>query len=170
MASAASGGGFLIEDCSLQELFAPEDFSDQQRMIAETTDEFVRNEVLPRIDELEHQEPGLTPKLLRKAGELGLLSIDIPERYGGMELDMVSSLVAAEHIAQYASFAVAHGAHTGIGTLPILYFGTEEQKQKYLPRLASGEMLAAYCLSEAAAGSDALAARTRAALSPDGKH
>ncbi len=164
------GGGFLIEDREPREVFTPEDFSDQQRMLAQTVDEFMRDEVLPQSEAIEHQEAGLTPRLLRKAGELDLLSIDIPERFGGMELDIISSIIASERIGQHASFAVSFGAHTGIGTLPIVYFGTEEQKKKYLPRLATGELLAAYALSEAEAGSDALAARTRATLSADGSH
>ena len=164
------GGSFLIDERLPEEVFTPEDFTDQHHLIAETTEQFMRNEVLPRWEQIEHQEPGLTPKLLRQAGELGLLSIDVPEKYGGMELDFVSSSIATERIAQYASFAASFGAHSGIGTLPIVFFGTEAQKRKYLPRLATGELIAAYCLSEAEAGSDALAPRTCATLSPDGKH
>ena len=132
------GGSFLIEERLPEEVFTPEDFTEQHRLIAETTEQFMRNEVLPRWEQIEHQEPGLTPKLLRQAGELGLLSIDIPERYGGMELDIVSSIIATERIAEYASFAASYSAHAGIGTLPIVYFGTEAQKRKYLPRLADG--------------------------------
>src|SRR5579864_4540657 len=164
------GSGFLIEERLPEEIFTPEDFSEQHRLIAETTERFMRSEVLPRVEQLEHQEPGLTERLLRQAGELGLLSIDIPGKYGGMEMDIASSSIATERIAQYASFAASYGAHTGIGTLPIVFFGTEAQKEKYLPRLATGEIIAAYCLSEAEAGSDALAVRTRATLSADGKH
>ena len=164
------GGGFLIEERLPEEIFTPEDFTEQHRLIAETAEQFMRNEVLPRWEQIERQEPGLTPRLLRQAGELGLLSIDIPERYGGTEMDKVSSTIVVERFAQYASFLASHGAHSVIGTLPIVFFGNEEQKQKYLPRLATGEMIAAYCLSEAEAGSDALSIRTRAALSPDGKH
>ncbi|MBI4463096.1 MAG: acyl-CoA dehydrogenase family protein [Acidobacteria bacterium] len=164
------GGSFLIEERQPEEIFTPEDFTEQHRLIAETAEQFVRNEVLPCWEQIEHQEPGLTPKLLRQAGELGLLSLDVPEKYGGMEMDKVASTIVAERIAEYASFAASFGAQTGIGTLPIVFFGNEEQKQKYLPRLATGELLAAYCLSEAEAGSDALAARARATLSPDGKH
>ena len=164
------GGSFLIEERQPEEIFTPEDFTEQHRLIAETAEQFMRREVLPRWEQIELQEPGLTPQLLRQAGELGLLSLDIPEKYGGMEMDKVSSAIVSERMSEYASFAVSFGAHTGIGTLPIVYFGTEEQKQKYLPRLATGELLAAYCLSEAQAGSDALAARARATLSPDGKH
>ena len=164
------GGGFLIEQRTPEEVFAPEDFTEQHCLIADTADQFMRNEVLPRWEEMERQTQGVTPKLLREAGELGLLSVEIPERYGGMELDKVSAMLVAEKVAQYASFGVSYSAHTGIGILPIATFGSEAQKQKYLPRLATGEWIAAYCLSEAEAGSDALATRTRAVLSPDGKH
>lgn len=164
------GGGFLIEERLPEEVFTPEDFTEQHRLIAGTAEQFMRNEVLPRWEQIERQEPGLTPRLLRQAGELGLLSIDIPERYGGTEMDKVSSTIVVERFAQYASFLASHGAHSVIGTLPIVFFGNEEQKKKYLPRLATGELIAAYCLSEAEAGSDALSIRTRAVLSPDGKH
>ncbi len=164
------GGGFLIEERLPEEIFTPEDFTEQHRLIAATAEQFMRNEVLPQWEQIERQEPGLTPRLLRQAGELGLLSIDIPERYGGTEMDKVSSILVVERFAQYASFLASHGAHSVIGTLPIVFFGTEDQKQRYLPRLATGELIAAYCLSEAEAGSDALSIRTRAALSPDGKH
>lgn len=164
------GGSFLVEDRTPEEIFIPEELSDEQHQIAQTTDEFVTKEVLPHAEELEHHKEGLMPALLRKAAELGLLGADVPEAYGGLGLDKVSTTLIAEKIARYASFAVSHGGHHGIGTLPIAYFGTEEQKKKYLPKLASGELLAAYCLSEAEAGSDALAAKTRADLSSDGKH
>ena len=166
----ACGGGFLIEQRGPEEIFAPEDFTEQHRLISAAAEKFYRNEVLPAWERIEHQEPGLTNQLLRKAGELGLLSADIPERFGGSAMDKVSSTLIGEQIAHYASFGASFSAHTVIGTLPIAYFGTESQKKKYLPRLASGELIAAYCLSEAAAGSDALAARTRATLSSDGKH
>ena len=169
-AAPVRGGSFLIEERLPEEIFTPEDFTEQHRLIADTADQFMRNEVLPRWEQIEHQEPGLTPRLLRQAGELGLLSIEIPERYGGMEMDEVSAMLVAEKMAQYASFAVTCSAHTGIGILPIATFGTEAQKQKCLPGMGTGELIAAYCLSEAEAGSDALAARARAALSPDGKH
>ena len=160
----------MIEQRGPEEIFAPEDFTEQHRLISAAAEKFYRNEVLPAWERIEHQEPGLTNQLLRKAGELGLLSADIPERFGGSAMDKVSSTLIGEQIAHYASFGASFSAHTVIGTLPIAYFGTESQKKKYLPRLASGELIAAYCLSEAAAGSDALAARTRATLSPDGKH
>ncbi|OFW44320.1 MAG: acyl-CoA dehydrogenase [Acidobacteria bacterium RIFCSPLOWO2_12_FULL_60_22] len=164
------GGSFLIEERLPEEVFTPEDFTEQHRLIAGTADQFMRKEVLPRWEEIEHQEPGLTPSLLQQAGDLGLLAIDVPERYEGLEMDKVSSILVSEKVAQYASFAVSYSAHTGIGILPVVFFGNEEQKQRYLPRMATGELLAAYCLSEAEAGSDALAARARATLSPDGKH
>ncbi|HZS51578.1 MAG TPA: acyl-CoA dehydrogenase family protein [Bryobacterales bacterium] len=168
-ASRAKGGSFLIESVSPDQIFTPEDFTEEQRQIAATTDEFVNNEILPQVEALEHQEPGLTRSLLRKAGELGLLAVGVPEKFGGLEMDNVTALLVAEHIAKYASFSSTFGAHSTIGTLPIVYFGTEEQKRKYLPKLASGEWMGAYCLSEPHAGSDALAARTRADLDPTGK-
>ena len=168
--SQVPGGSFLIEAQQPEDVFTPEDFSEQHRLVADTAEQFMRNEVLPRWEEMERHAPGLTPELLRQAGELGLLSVEIPERYGGMELDKVSAMLVAEKVAQYASFGVSFSAHTGIGILPIVAFGNEAQKQKYLPRMAAGELIAAYCLSEAEAGSDALAARTRATLSQDGKH
>lgn len=164
------GGSFLIEERLPEEVFTPEDFTDEHRLIGETADQFVRNEVLIREEQLERQEPGLTPQLLRQAGELGLLSLDVPERYGGMEMDQAASTLVAEKMSPNASFAASFGAHIGIGMLPIVFFGSEAQQQKYLPRLATGELLAAYCLSEVEAGSDALAARARATLSPDGSH
>jgi len=126
--------------------------------------------VLPLANELEQHKEGLMPELVRKAAELGLMGGGIPEEYGGSGLDKISATVLAEKLSAYASFSVTHGAHAGIGTLPIVYFGTDEQKKKYLPKLASGELIAAYCLSEPQAGSDAQNARTRAVLSPDGKH
>jgi alkylation response protein AidB-like acyl-CoA dehydrogenase len=165
-----AGGSFLIEERAPEEIFTPEDFTEQHRLIADTAERFMRDEVLPQWERIEHQEPGLTPSLLRQAGELGLLSVEIPERYGGMEMDKVSAMLVSEKMAQYPSFGVSYSAHTGIGILPVVTFGTEAQKQQYLPRMATGELLAAYCLSEAESGSDALAARTRATLSPDGKH
>jgi alkylation response protein AidB-like acyl-CoA dehydrogenase len=166
----APGGGFLIEQRRPEEIFTPEDVTEEQRLISAAAEEFYRHEVLPVWERIEHQEPGLTNQLLRKAGELGLLGADLPERFGGAAMDKVSSTLIGEQIAHYASFGASFSAHTVIGTLPIAYFGTEQQKQEYVPRLASGELISAYCLTEAEAGSDALAARTRATLSPDGKH
>ena len=167
--AAAKGGSFLIDSVSPEQIITPEDFTEEQRQIAATTDEFVINEVLPRVEEFEHHEPGLGPSLLKKAGALGLLGVGVPEKFGGLEMNDVTALVVAEHVAKYASFSSTFGAHCTIGTLPLVYFGTEEQKRKYLPRLASGEMVGAYCLSEPHAGSDALAARTRADLDPTGR-
>ena len=166
--SYKKGGSFLIEDTRPEEVFTPEDFTEQHRMIADTTRNFVDNEVMPNIDKLEQLDYDLTVKLLRKAGEIGLLSVDIPEEYGGLGLDKTSSMLVAENLGKTGSFAVSHGAHSGIGTLPIVYFGTEDQKRKFLPKLAAGELISSYSLSEPGSGSDALSAKTTAALSPDG--
>jgi alkylation response protein AidB-like acyl-CoA dehydrogenase len=166
----AQGGAFLIEDCRPQDVFTPEDFTEEHHAIARTTDEFWAREVEPHLEAIRALEAGAAVTVLRKAAELGLTAISIPERYGGMELDLVSALVVAERLGRDGSYSGWHGAHTGIGTLPVLLFGTEEQKQKYLPRLASVELLAAYALTEPHAGSDALAARTRADLNPEGTH
>jgi alkylation response protein AidB-like acyl-CoA dehydrogenase len=168
--TAIKGGSFLIESCRPEEIFSPADLSDDQKLIGQTAEEFVTKEVLPLANELEQHKEGLMPELVRKAAELGLMGGGIPEEYGGSGLDKISATVLAEKLSAYASFSVTHGAHAGIGTLPIVYFGTDEQKKKYLPKLASGELIAAYCLSEPQAGSDAQNARTRAVLSPDGKH
>jgi alkylation response protein AidB-like acyl-CoA dehydrogenase len=165
-----AGGGFLLEERHPDEIFAPEDFTDQHQLIAQTAEEFAVNEIVPNIDKIEHKDFAVTRELLKKAGELGLSSVEIPEAYGGLEMDKVTAAVIADHIAKYAGFATTWGGHTGIGTLPIVYFGTEGQKKKYLPRLASGEIVGAYALSEASSGSDALNCRARAALAPDGKH
>ncbi|HET8677789.1 MAG TPA: acyl-CoA dehydrogenase family protein, partial [Blastocatellia bacterium] len=164
------GGSFLLEDHDPQEVFTPEDISDEHRMIAQTAREFTEKEVLPLDEEIEAKDYKLTRELLTKAGELGLLSIDIPEKFGGAGLDLLSSLVASENMTGQASFSGSLGAHTTIGTLPIVYFGTEEQKKKYLPRLATGELVGAYALTESGSGSDALGAKTKAVLSEDGKH
>ena len=166
--SRIGGGTFLL--ASPEQVFTPEDFTDQHRLIAQTAEEFARNEIVPNIDRMEHKDFSVTRELLRKAGELGLGSVEIPETYGGLEMDKVTAAVIADHIAKYAGFATTWGGHTGIGTLPIVYFGTEEQKQKYLPRLATGEIVGAYALSEATSGSDALNCRARATLAPGGKH
>ncbi len=165
-----AGGSFLIEDCTPSEVFIPEDFTEQHQLIAQTAEDFAVNEIVPNIEKMEHKDFSVTRDLLRKAGELGLSSSEIPEAYGGMEMDKVTASIIADHIAKYAGFATTWGGHTGIGTLPLVYFGTEAQKQKYLPRLAAGEIVGAYALSEASSGSDALNCRARAALSPDGKH
>jgi len=163
------GGEFLTSSVDARDVFTPADFNDDQRLIGHTAEEFVAKEVVPHIPELEKHKEGLMPSLVRKAGELGLLGGGIPEEYGGAALDKVSSAILSEKCGVYASFTSAFGAHTGIGTIPIAYFGTEAQKKKYLPKIATGEWLACYALSEPQAGSDALAARTRAVLSPDGK-
>jgi alkylation response protein AidB-like acyl-CoA dehydrogenase len=167
--SLSRGGAFLIESTKPEDVFTPADLTDDQRLIGQTAKEFVDKEVVPFISDLEQHKPGLMPQLLKKAGEIGLLGGGIPEAYGGSELDKIAATVLAEKLSGYASFAVSHGAHAGIGTVPIAYFGTEEQKNKYLPKIASGELLSCYCLSEPQAGSDALASRSRATLSPDGK-
>lgn len=164
-----AGGEFLITDISPDEVFTPEDFTDEHRMIFETAKDFVEKEITPQVDRLEEKDHELVLSLLAKAGELGLLGTDIPEEYGGLGLDKVSTTVVTEALGLAGSFAVVYGAHTGIGTLPIVYFGNEEQKKKYLPKLASGEWCAAYCLTEPGAGSDALNAKTKAVLAPDGK-
>src|SRR5580698_3381567 len=164
------GGGFLIESTSPEQVFSPEDFTDEHRAIARTTEEFWVKEIAPNVDAIQHQEAGVAVSVLRKAGEIGLTSVHLPEKYGGMEMDLTSAMLVAEGIAKDGSYAAWHGGQSGIGALPLLLFGTEEQKQRYLPKVANAEMVAAYALSEPQAGSDALAARTRADLSPDGKH
>ena len=168
-ARKVAGGSFLLETRQPQEVFTPEDFSEQHRLIAQTAEEFAQNEIIPNIEEMEHKDFTIVRQLLKKAGELGLSGVEIPEAYGGLEMDKVTAAVIADHIAKYAGFATTWGGHTGIGTLPIVYFGTEEQKKKYLPRLAAGEMVGAYALSEATSGSDALNCRARAVLAADGK-
>jgi butyryl-CoA dehydrogenase len=165
-----SGGAFLLEERRPDDIFTPEDFSEQHQLIGQTTEEFAVNEILPNIEKMEHKDYAISRSLLKKAGELGLSGVEIPEAYGGLEMDKVTAAVIADHIAKYAGFATTWGAHSGIGTLPIVYFGTEEQKKKYLPRLAAGEIVGAYALSEASSGSDALNCRARAELSKDGKH
>jgi alkylation response protein AidB-like acyl-CoA dehydrogenase len=162
------GGAFLVEESRPESVFTIEDLSEEHLAIGRTAEEFFRKEVGPNLEALLHQEPGVARRLLRKSAELGLTAISIPEKFGGLELDLASALVAAERLGKDASYSAWHGAHTGIGTLPLLYFGSEEQKQKYLPRLASAEMIAAYALTEPHAGSDAQAARTRADLTSDG--
>ena len=165
-----AGGSFLIEDRRPDEVFTPEDFTDEHRQIAQTTEEFALKEIVPNIEKIEHKDYSVSRELIKKASELGLTSVDIPEEYGGMDMDKVTSAIIADYIAKSGSFSVTWGAHVGIGTLPIVYFGTPEQKQKYLPKLASGEWVGAYALSESSSGSDALNCRSRADLSADGKH
>ena len=165
-----AGGSFLIEERTPAECFFPEDFSDEQKQIAEMTTDFARNEILPAGEAIEAKDFSVTRRLLKEATELGLTTVDIPEEYGGLELDKVTSAIIADHIAMQGSFSVAFSAHVGIGTLPLVWYGTEEQKKRYLPRIASGEWVGAYALSESTSGSDAMNARTRAVLSADGKH
>lgn len=164
------GGSFLIDDVSKERVFTPEDFSDEQLMIAKTTEDYVANEVLPQVEHLENHEFDRSVKLLKQAGELGLLGADVPEEYGGLSLDKVSSALIAEKMSRAGGFSISHGAHVGIGSLPIVLFGNEDQKQKYLPDLATGEKLAAYALTEPGSGSDALGASTTAKLNAAGTH
>jgi alkylation response protein AidB-like acyl-CoA dehydrogenase len=164
------GAEYLITEAGKDDVFTPEDFSDEQRQIGNTTEQFVLNEVIPHLEEIEHHNLPLTVELMKKCGELGLLMIDAPEEYGGLELDKATSMLAAEKLAQAGSFSVTYSAHTGIGTLPLVYYGTKEQKEKYLGRIISGEWIAAYCLTEPGSGSDALGAAATATLSADGKH
>jgi butyryl-CoA dehydrogenase len=164
------GGSWLLEDRSPDDIFTPEDFTEEHQQIAQTTEEFAIKEIVANNDKIEHKEWQVTRDLLRKASEIGIATVDVPEQYGGMEMDKVSSAIIADRIAKSGSFSVSFGAHVGIGTLPIVYFGTEEQKKKYLPKLATAEWIGAYALSESTSGSDALNARAKAVLSPDGKH
>ena len=162
------GGAFLITDAKPADCVFPEDFTEEQRQIAETTATFATNEIMPMSEAIEAKDFSVTRRLLKEAAELGLTAIDIPEEYGGLELDKMSSAIVAENISRQGSFSVAFSAHTGIGTLPLVWYGTPEQKAKYLPRIASGEIVSAYALSESTSGSDAVNARTRALLSDDG--
>jgi butyryl-CoA dehydrogenase len=163
------GGSFLIEEHSTDQVFTPEDLTEEHQQIVQTTQEFAKNEILPNVEKIEHKEFAVTRELIRKACEIGIANVDIPEQYGGSEMDKISSALINEHISVSGSFSVSFGGHVGIGTLPIVYFGTPEQKAKYLPKLASGELIAAYALSEGTSASDAMNARTKAVLSPDGK-
>ena len=162
------GGAWLLEDAADEGVFTPEQISDEHRLMAQTTDEFVDAEVLPNLERLENKDWQLARQLIRRCGELGLLGIDAPEKYGGLDLDKTSSMLVAEHIARAASFNVTFGGQTNLSVLPIAMFGTEDQKDRYLPRLISGEIVGAYALSESGSGSDALAARTRATRQSDG--
>ncbi|MGB7547776.1 MAG: acyl-CoA dehydrogenase family protein, partial [Terracidiphilus sp.] len=167
---AAAGGSFLLETRTPAEVFTPEDLSEEQRQIAATAAQFAREEILPAAAAIEAKQPGVLAGLLRKAGELGLTAVDIPEEYGGMGMDKVSSTLITDHLSVLASFSTAFGAHVGIATLPLVWYGTPEQKQCFLPRLATGECIGGYGLSEASSGSDAMNIRTRATLSADGSH
>jgi len=167
---AAKGGSFLLESPQPGDVFTPADLTDDQKLIGQTAEEFVLKEVLPVAKELENKKPGLMVELVKKGGEVGLMGGGVPEEYGGAGLDKISTTVLTEKLSIYGGFAVTHGAHAGIGTLPIVYFGTEAQKKKYLPKLATGEWIGAYCLSEPQAGSDAQNSLTRAELNNEGTH
>ena len=167
---AIKGGEFIIRQTQPEDIFTPEDFNEEQKMIAQMCDDFLETEVLTKLDEIDALQEGLMPSILEKAGELGLLGLTVPENLGGMGIDFSTSLLATEYLGKGFSFSVAYGAHTGIGTLPILYYGNEDQKQKYIPKLASGEWKAAYCLTEPGSGSDANSGKTKAVLTDDGKH
>ncbi len=164
------GGEFIIKSTDPQSVFIPEEFNEEHRMMADMAGEFLKQNVNPNLDRIDAMEPGLMPSLMDKAGELGLLGVAIPEEYGGFGKDFITSMLMTEVLGAGHSFSVAMAAHTGIGSLPILYFGNNEQKQKYLPKLATGEWKGSYCLTEPGSGSDALAAKTKAVLSGDGKH
>src|SRR5690625_4107947 len=165
-----TGGGFLVEDLADDDIITTEDFTDEHKIIAKTTEDFVVGELLPLAEKLENHEVEHSVKLSKKAGELGLLSADIPEEYGGLALDTISSSLITEKFSRAGGFSVTHGAHVGIGTLPIVFFGNHEQKEKYLPKLATGELIAAYALTEPGSGSDALGAKTTAKLNEAGTH
>ncbi|MGC1462199.1 MAG: acyl-CoA dehydrogenase family protein, partial [Terracidiphilus sp.] len=165
---AAPGGSFLLESRTPSEVFTPEDLTEEQRQIAATAARFAREEIQPAVETIEAKQPGVLAGLMRKAAELGFAAVDIPEEYGGMGLDKISSTLITDHISVLASFSTAFGAHIGIATLPLVWYGTEEQKQRYLPKLASCEWIGSYGLSEASSGSDAMNIRTRAVLSSDG--
>ncbi len=167
---AIKGGEFLIKKTHFSEVFIPEEWNEEQKMIAQMCSDFISQEISPNLNQIDAQEEGLMVKLLDKAGELGLLGVSVPENLGGMGADFKTSLLVTECLGAGHSFSVAFGAHTGIGTLPLLYYGTEDQKQKYIPKLANGEWKAAYCLTEPNSGSDANSGKTKAVLSPDGKH
>ena len=167
---AAAGGSFLVETRTPGEILTPEDLNEEQRQIAATAERFAREEILPRVAAIEAKEPGAMQALLRKAADLGFAAVDIPEEYGGLAMDKVSSTLITDHISVLASFSTAFGSHIGIATLPLVWYRTEEQKQRYLPKLATCKWIGAYGLSEASSGSDAMNIRTRATLSPDGAH
>ncbi len=165
-----NGGEYLIAETSCEDVFTPEDFTDEQRQMGETTEQFVAAEIVPHIEEIDKQNFALVVEGMKKCGELGLLMMDAPEEYGGLELDKASTMLVSEKISFGGSFSVAYSAHSGIGTLPLVYYGTAAQKDKYLEKIISGEWCAAYCLTEPGSGSDALGAQATAVLSEDGKH
>ena len=165
------GGSFIIEDQTPEDVFTPEDFSEEQQMMKEAVQEFIDREVWPKKDRFEKKDYALTEELMRKIGDLGFLGVTVPEAYGGLEMDFVSTMLVCDYISGASgSLSTAFGAHTGIGTLPITLYGTEEQKQKYVTKLASGEWFGSYCLTEPGAGSDANSGKTKAVLSEDGTH
>lgn len=164
------GGEFIIRKTTTSEIFTPEEWTEEHHMIAQMCDDFIAQEILPNIERIDKMEEGLMPSILEKAGELGLLGLSVPENLGGMGVDFKTSLLATEHLGHGYSFSVAFGAHTGIGTLPLLYYGNESQKEKYIPKLATGQWKAAYCLTEPGSGSDANSGKTTAVLSEDGKN
>jgi alkylation response protein AidB-like acyl-CoA dehydrogenase len=165
-----TGGEFLIRDVAAEEVFTPEEWSEEQKMIKQTCEDFVQQEIVPNLDRIDSLEEGLMPSILEKAGEMGLLGISVPEEYGGLGMDFKTSMLCAEALGSAHSFSVAYGAHTGIGTLPTLYYGSEEQIKAYVPKLVSGEWKACYCLTEPGSGSDANSGKTKAVLTEDGKH
>ena len=167
-ATSLRGGSWLIEDTPHDSIFTREKLTDEHRLIGQTADEFMANEVIPSIDRLEQKDWAFVRELVKKGAELGLLGTDVPEEYGGLALDKISSLIVGESVGQLASFATTYGAQSGLSITPLLCFGTPEQKQKYLPRLVTGEILGAYALSESGSGSDALGAKAKATRQPDG--
>lgn len=171
LTKAIQGGEFLVRETSAQDIFIPEEFSEEQKMMAQACQDFIDTEIVPNIEEIDGMKnPDIVPHIFKKAGELGLLGVSVPEQYGGLGMSFNTSMLIADIIGAAGSFSTTYGAHTGIGTLPILYYGSEEQKQKYLPKLATGEWAACYCLTEPDAGSDANSGKTKAVLSADGTH
>jgi alkylation response protein AidB-like acyl-CoA dehydrogenase len=168
--STLKGGEFLIRETKPEDIFIAEDWQEEDRMIADTCTDIIKQEISPKIEEIDSLKEGLMPSLMKKAGELGMLGISIPEDLGGFGKDFNTSMLSAEKTGAGHSFSVAISAHTGIGTLPILYYCNQQQREKYIPKLATGEWLASYCLTEPGSGSDANGARTKAVLSADGKH
>src|ERR1041385_3955063 len=166
--TALKGGEFLIKETEAQNIFIPEDITEEQRLMVEACRQFLEQEIYPNLDRIDAQENGLMVSLLNKAGELGLLGVSVPEEYGGLGKDFVTSMLVTDALGSGHSFAVAMAAQTGIGTLPILLYGNDAQKKKYIPKLATGEWKASYCLTEPGSGSDANAAKTKAVLSADG--
>ena len=170
MSDIIRGGQFLVKETKCEDIFTPEDFNEEQVMMRDSVIEFVDKEIWPNKERFEKKDYALTEDIMRKAGELGYLSVAVPAAYGGMEMGFVNTVLVCDYISgATGSFSTAFGAHTGIGTMPITLYGTEEQKQKYLPKLASGEWFASYCLTEPEAGSDANSGKTKAVLSDDGK-